>query len=333
MAQPSVPRYRRLVLAMKPESVYGTDVFAGTYAAADIIPMFNCNPEARIDEIPNLSMAGDIGRLPSVIGTEMAAVTFSMWIRGNSALFDDAPSRVVPEVDRPLRGCGFAGAFSVPNGSAFDKLTYTPTNTLESMTIYVVQEILGSATAPAIKLTGAFGTVEFSMRAGGVCEARFSFMGAFGGRADVTYVAGSPSTNPQYPTLKSAAFQIDTANYAPRIASVGLNMGITVSPIPSINASTGIAGFFISDRNPRLTIDPEADLVATYDWITKWRAGNQADLDFTLGTATLNKLKFTLSRAQTVRHGSQQRDGLTAWPTTLLATVQAGNDDIALEFS
>ena len=100
MAQPSAARYRRLVLAMREESVYGTDPMAGTVLAADVIPMFNCQPSINIEEIPNLSMAGDIGRLPSVIGIETASVSWSMNWKGLTTAFDNSPL-VVPESHRP----------------------------------------------------------------------------------------------------------------------------------------------------------------------------------------------------------------------------------------
>jgi hypothetical protein len=314
---------------MRQESSYGVDPMAGTVLAADIIPMFNCQPNPNIEEIPNLSMAGDIGRLPSVIGIETASVSFSMYYRGITTPFDDSP-RVVPEFDRPMRGCALGSTFSTANGGAWDVLTYGPTNTLESMTIYIMQEISGQSTAPTMKILGAFGSMGWTVRAGGVMEFRFAFTGAFGGRSDVTYVAGTPGATPQYATLKSAGFQIDTANYGPRIASVGFDLGNVVSPIPSINAASALAGFFIADRNPRLTIDPEADLVANYDWVTKWRAGNLADIDFTLGSAQYARIKPIFPKAQIVNQSYTQRDGLTAWPTSFLASINSGLDDFSI---
>jgi len=336
MAQPQVAKYRRMVVAMKPEGTYGTDIFAGTYTAADVIACRDVQPSMNIEEIPNMAMAGDLGRLPSAIGLESAGVQFTMWYRGRSAAFDDTPSRLVPEVDLPLRGCGMLATFSVANASAWDKVTYTPTNTLESMTIYVVQEIAGQATAPAMKLTGAFGTVSFAARAGGIMELQFRFVGALAGRTDVTYVAGTPSpagVASLYPVLKSAGLQLDTTNYAPRVAQIGFDLGNTVSPIASVNAASGLAGFFISDRNPRVTIDPEADLVSGYDWLTKWRASNLADFDFTLGSVQWNKIKPIFPKIQIASQSYTQRDGLTAWPTAMLATIAAGLDDFSLECS
>src|SRR3990172_9183109 len=60
MATLTVPRMRRMVVAMKVEGTYGTDVFAGTYTAADIIPCFNISPAITLEEIENLALSGDI---------------------------------------------------------------------------------------------------------------------------------------------------------------------------------------------------------------------------------------------------------------------------------
>ncbi len=326
MAQPSVPRYRKMIVAMKAEAVYGTDIFAGAYVLGDIIPCFNVQPKINQEEIPNLSMAGDIGRLPSVIGVESVSLTFSMLLRGKGVAY---AAGVKPEMDLPMRGCGHSSVFS--GGAGSEIVTYAPTTTLESMTIYIAQEISGQATAPTLKMTGCFGTVEFAKRAGGVVEARFTFLGQMAGRADITYTAGSPSTTPQYPVVKSAGFLYDS--YAPRLANIGFAQGNTVSPLPSVNATGGLAGFFISDRNPRISIDPEAALVATYDWYTKWKAGNAASLAYTVGTVQYNKAVFTFPKAEPVDQGYTQRDGLTALPTALLATIAAGGDDYSIVFS
>lgn len=326
MAQPNVPRYRRMVVAMRAEATYATDPMAGTYLAADIIPCINAQPKINQQEIPNLSMAGDLGRLPSVIGVESASLTFSMFLRGRGVAYSGA---IKPEMDLPLRGCGLVSVFS--GGVGAEIVTYQPTNTLESMTIYVVQEIEGQANAPALQMTGCFGTVEFVMAAGGVVEVRFTFLGHFAGRTDIPYVAGTPQITPQYPTVKSAGFLYDT--YAPRIGNIGFAMGNTVSPLPSVNAVGGIAGFWVSDRNPRLSIDPEGERVAIYDWVTKWRGGNTASLAWTVGQTQYNKGVFTFPKAQIVDQGYSQRDGLTAFPTAALATIQAGADDFTIVFS
>src|SRR3972149_6314639 len=99
-------------------------------------------------------------------------------------------------------------------------------------------------------MAGCFGDVAFTMRAGGIITARFPFQGVLVGEAAVSCVAGTIAGPPAYPTVKSAAFQIDTDNYAPRIATIGFRMGNVLQAVPSVNAVGGVAGVFISDRRP-----------------------------------------------------------------------------------
>lgn len=322
MAQPAVARSRRMVLAKKLETTYGTDIFAGAYTSADIIQCFGLQPNISQEEIENLSMAGDLGRGPSAIGLEQASVSFSMFLRGKGAAYS---ATVRPECDLPLRGCGFSSTVDVTPGA--EKVTYVPTTTFESMTIYAVQE-----NGSTLKMAGCFGTVDFSMRAGGQVEARFSFIGKLVGVSDVSFVDGSISGTPQYPVLKSAAFQIGATDYAPRIASLGLSAGVAVQRLLAINATGGLAGCYIADRRPVLTIDPEADTVANFDWFTKWQTSVLADCTFQAGATQYVRLKFAFLKLQIVNQGFAVRDGITTFPTSLLATLTSGLDDLSLVF-
>lgn len=324
----TVPRNRRLIVPAKIESTYGTDVLAGAYAAGDVLRCFNITPTLNMEEIVNLATSGDLGRLPSGIGLESGGVSFTMWLRGAGAVYSGS---VKPEADIPLQGCGLSSTGSFTGGA--EKYTYQPSSTHQSLTLYVAQEF-----GPTIKLAGCVGNVALSMRSGGVVEARFTFMGLIAGVADITYTAGTIAGTPAYPVLKSAAFQLGTENFAPRIATMDLNLGNQLQRVQSINSVGGLAGYFIVDRDPRLTLDPELATVATYDWFTKWRAGTLADCTFQAGGTQYDRVKFHFNASdaaglQTVSHSWAAREGLTASPTTMLATIGSGNDDVAIEFN
>lgn len=322
MAAPTVARSRRMVVAMRAETTYGVDVLGGTYVAADIIPAFNVQPAINIEENENLSLAGDMGRVPSVAGLETGAVAFSMFWRGKGSAYA-AGNR--PEFDLPNRGCGLSS--TVDATLNFEKVTYIPVvpASHESMTIYVVQE-----NGRTLKLAGCFGTVDLAMRAGGMIEARYAFQGLIAGVSDVTYVEGSIGGTPAYPTFKSALFQIDTTNYAPRIANVGVGLGNMVQRLVAINAAGGCAGYYISDRRPVLTIDPEMDTIANYDWFTKWKTAVLADCTFQAGATQYARVKFSFDKVQNIGQQHSVREGITTLPTTLLATLTAGLDDLSI---
>src|SRR3990167_9441729 len=301
MANLTVPRSRRMVVAMKVESTYGTDAFGGSYLAANIVPAFNISPAITLEEIENLALSGDIGRLPSGIGRELAGVTFEMFIRGSGAAYS---ASVKPEADSALQACGLSSTFS--GGAGAEIVTVDPVATPSSYTIYIVQE-----NGSTLKMGGCFGDVDFTMRAGGIITARFSFQGMLLGESDVAFVAGTIARAPAYSPGKAAA---------------------------SVNAVGGVAGFFIADRRPLFTIDPEANSIATHDWFTDHKAGTLMDASFLIGSVQYNKLQFKFNASlaaglQIVQRSWGSRDGLTSFPTTLLATISAGQDDFSLIFS
>lgn len=334
MAQLTVPRTRKLVVAMKPETTAGSDIFAGTYVAADVIQAVSDSIRFTQDQthIMNVMTAGQLGRLPAIPGAQLGRVEFTMYLRGKGAAYT---ASVRPEADLPLRACALGATLG--GGAGTEKYTYQPSDTMETMTVYVVQFVSGTS-ALAAQLVGCLGTVRFSGRAGGLVQADFALTGALDERADITFVAGTLAGTPSYPTFKSSAFQIGTANYAPRIASVGFDLANQMQAIPSINAASGIAGWIIADREPRLTIDPEADLEANSAWWASLRDGTPLmDCTFQVGAAQYNRLKFQFTATaaaglQVFEQSFGTRDGLTSVPTSLLATISTGNDDVALIF-
>ena len=334
----NVPRVIRGQVAMKVESSPGVDIFAGTYTSADIIQVIADSIRFTQDpnEIPNTMTAGNMGRAPSILGPLTARVDFDCWFRGAGAAYDDSPE-VVPGIDRPLRACRMGRAFSNA-GLSNASLVYQQTDTEESFTVYVVEDV-PSGNARSYQLVGCMGTHTWSISAGGGMRFSFSIYGQLEEIADISYVAGSIVLTPAYPTLKSAAFQIGAANYAPRFRDISWQQNQTVVPVPSENAVGAVAGFAVMDRNPRLTFDPEVDREANSGWWTALSTGAPLkDVTFTMGTSGgWNQLKFKVGAAagnqgQVVSQGLSSRDGIVTAPTVVLATISAGNDDYSYTF-
>ena len=148
MANLAVPSSRKMVVAMKAETAYGVDIFAGSYTAADIVPAFDIRPSQPPQVIENLSQGGHLGRLPNIVNLPTAQVSFAMNLRGKGVAYSASTK---PESDMPFRACGMSSTFS--GGSGAEIITYIPTDTHESFTIYVIQQ-----NGTALKLVGAFGT-------------------------------------------------------------------------------------------------------------------------------------------------------------------------------
>ncbi len=335
MAQFTVSREMRAVVAMKAETVAGTDEFAGTITSGDVIPYLQGTLRVIKEpaEIQNTMTAGLLGRAPSPQGPSIGSVSFSMYPRGAGAAYS---SSVLPEMDRPLRACRLAKSVATTTGS--ESVIYKPTATEEVFTIYVLTENPGG-NATAWKLTGCIGTARMRATAGGVMVVEYTFYGALD-RGDVTYANGTLTVTPQYPTMKSALFQLGSGNYAPRIKEITFDIGNVVERIWSINSSSGIVGFFVRDRRPTWQIDPESATEAASGWWAALQNGTLNDLSYQYGSVQYDRVKFRGSAAatpgstvQVVEQGLLMRDGIVALPTTLLATLDAAENDWAIEFN
>ena len=336
----SAPLELEKQIVMRTEATAGVDVFGGTYTAADIIEVDARSIRVINDpnEIENLILKGNLGRAPSLKGPRVSRIDFRMPIRGSiaGAFYDDTPE-VVPPADRPLRACRLGRAFTSA-GTTGSKVEYKPTSTGEVFTIYVVQPVPGGA-AWSRQFVGCQGTGRLVGIAGEGMFAEFSMIGSFEEEADITFVNGTLTLTPQFPTLVSAAFQIGAGNYAPRIRNVAFDMGQRVGRLPSINASTGVGGFKVVDRRPTLVIDPEVDREANSGWYAAFRDGSPLkDCTYQLGDSALNRLKFQFAsdgataNLQVIGHELDSRDDLSAFRITLLPSIQSGNDDWSLLF-
>jgi hypothetical protein len=327
-------------VVMKAEATAGVDVLADVYVAADIMEADARSIRVTNDpnEIENLVLKGNLGRSPSLKGPRVARIDFRMPIRGvvGGAEYDDTPETVSP-LDRPLRACRLGRTFTNP-GIANSAVLYKPTSTGETFTVYVVNPVPGG-NATSRQFVGCQGTFRIVGVAGEGMFAEFSLVGSFEEEKDIAFVPGVLALTPAYPTFVSAAFQIGSGNYAPRIRTTTFDAGQRVGRLPSINAATGVGGFKVVDRRPTLVIDPEVDREANSGWYAAFRDGAPLkDCTFQLGQTHGNRVKFqfgadgTTPNLQVIGHDLESRDELAAFRVTLLPTIGAGNDDWALNF-
>lgn len=99
-----------------------------------------------------------------------------------------------------------------------------------------------------------------------------------------------PDIDAATPVMRARGMTVLIATAAiPKISTFELNFGIQAEPREDLTATHGLAHMLIGERNPQLTIDPEADLVANYDAFGKFEAGTveAVQLEATDGTETL----------------------------------------------
>jgi len=158
-------------------------------------------------------------------------------------------------------------------------------------------------------LAGAMGTCKLTGQVGQRIFCEFEFFGVWQAATDEALPAFSPSaTTPML--LQGGTFTIDAA--ARGISKVELDLGNEVVMRPSVAAAGGIAHYLITDYDPSISIDPEADLVATYDFNGKWLDGTEAAivLAATDGTDTVT---ITLPKVQIKDLAGGDRNGIAMY--------------------
>lgn len=334
MASITAPRKAKQQVVMRVEATYGTDPFAGTYLAADIIQAVSDSVRftPTVEEIPNLATAGALGRLSSGIGQRTGTVTFDVLIRGADAVAWTA--LIKPEADLPLRGCGLGAAF------AAGKWSYVPTDLHESVAIYIVQDIppVGALTkARVAKLLGCCGNVRAAMQAAGTGRYTFTFQGTLLEFADIDYVPSVIKPLPALPTLRAAGLNI--GEWGPCVESINFDMANALRRVPCANAESGSSGFMIADREPTVELNPQMDREETSGiWDSLSDADPLKAVGWTLGQVSPNKVSFHVAAddspgGQIIGDEWGERDGIAADTLRIRATLRdAPNTDFKIVY-
>lgn len=324
MAQPNVARLPRRTVAMKAESTYATDAFAGTVVQADIVEAFNVEPNPSINmyEVPFLG--GVLGGLGSIPGVRIGQVTFRVHMRGAGSAYG---ASVVPNVHNPIRACAYLA--TLVDGVSWQ---YTPRSTgHESYTIYIMQEL-----GPTVKMTGCFGDVTFNFQVGMPGIAEFRFQGIYNTETDTpTLVTKAFSAAPQWPPLLGGAFQIGSENFAAKWANCQIASGNILDVQEDISATSGIGGVFCAGRRPVGTIDPEVTTRASFDWISKWENSTLMDMTFNSAGAAFVRYNVSAPAVQLINRGWASRGQKAVYQCQFALTPSnpAGDDELSILFN
>lgn len=180
------------------------------------------------------------------------------------------------------------------------------------------------------KMIGARGNVSFSGTAGEVFMANFEFQGVMLQPTDTALIAPVHETT-RPPTFLGVTAKLH-ADYEAIFQELGMNMNNEVVERPNAGKTTGIESFLITGRAPQVTIDPEMDLIANHDFMSKLRLGTEGNFEFVLGSVVGNTLKFGAPKVQYVQISDDDRSGLTVAGLTMDASSYDtdGDDEIVI---
>jgi len=181
------------------------------------------------------------------------------------------------------------------------------------------------------QIHGAQGNCILRMVAGQAVRVEFEFFGVWEEPVDDTAV------EPTYPTaapLKFASGALTLGGYAIKTQKLDWDFGNNVIYRYDGSSVGGILMAGITDRNPKVSIDPEATLVADHDMYGKALGSTPGALSLTLG-ATGNKAVFAAPKAVPRFPTEGDRDKLEVDDTELVlcGNTAAGDDEWSITFS
>jgi hypothetical protein len=155
-------------------------------------------------------------------------------------------------------------------------------------------------------LYGAMGNVKFTFTSAKVVVLDFTFDGIFQAVTDATQIA------PTYPTTAPLFFvdqDFTIGSFVPQVSVLTLDIGNRVYLRPGVSA-TGYVHACITDQFPKLTLDPEASLVADADLFGDLRAMTEAAATWKAAGGTADTATFAATKCQFTQIRRANREGV-----------------------
>lgn len=181
-------------------------------------------------------------------------------------------------------------------------------------------------------LYGAMGNVTISGEQGKRVMCAFDFSGIYTIATDVALPAFAPTSRQpmKFGSVDGthvAAFTLNSA--AKNISKFQLNLQNEVGFRSSPAGVGGIGSAIIGHYDPQLTIDPEADAVATYAFESLWLAGTEHAVSILLSDGT-DKVTFTLPKVQAKSVPMGVRENILVYEWVGQCNHSSGNDSVAI---
>lgn len=253
-----------------------------------------------------LSKVSGLNALPEV------DFSFEVELRGNRTNgtandISNGTSAQAIEIDCLLRACDLAPTYTAagtPGTSRDGYVIYKPTVPTaegDSCTFYFYTGLKKHI------ITGCKGTVKIDLNAGQFGMLQFDFKGLYNAPTDAS-IPGSPGwldTKP--PIFTASASTVDS--FSPVFQKLSVDLGNKVERRDDANSANGVAGFLITGRDSKCSIDPESVAEATSPIWADLAGGTARTITGKIGTQSGNKIQATLAGVS-VNVGYGDRNGI-----------------------
>jgi hypothetical protein len=311
---------RNRVLLAKEESAYGQDP---TPTVADnAIEAKNIKVSYQGDLLQRDNVRSNISPVSPVLGKRWVEVTFEAELKGSGT------AGTAGKLGDLLEACSMAETVSTGGSSS---VVYKPTSSSQkSITIYVYDNDAGSAVLH--KITGAVGTFTLKLTAGQFGVLSFTFKGLYNLPTDQALPSAPTYESTLPPIVESANFTLNSDTDLV-LQELSLDLANEIAVRDDISASTGIKAFQIANRNPKGNFNPEAMLLASYDFWSDWVASTQRALSVVIGATAGNIITITAPKVTIDSLADGERERVLTKEIPFSLGQNAGNDEISIKFT
>lgn len=179
-------------------------------------------------------------------------------------------------------------------------------------------------------MPGAFGTFEIEATAGQFASIKWTFTGTYQPAVDAAMA--SPNYERTLPAMvELARLRIDS--FSAIVEKFTFNQSNDVQVRPDVNSEQGYIGTRIVARAPEGGIDPEADLVASYDFWGRLRSAARMAFQMRVGTTPGNIVLITAPSVQYTRMTYTDRQGILTYDAGLRFSTYNTDDEIMFYFA
>lgn len=306
-------RKKNQLICAKIETTYDTD--SVPVVGTDSLLAMDIKFKEVIDVVRRPANVASLSRISSVGGKRNGEMSFSLELKGSGT------AGTAPRIGALLRACSF-GATVVSNVS----VTYLPiSSSQESCTIYFFID------GRRHVMTGCRGDVKIKCEAGQMAVAEFSFKGRY---ADPTLVAlSSPTLETTVPAVcKSCVFTYNSKTTLV-VKTAEIEMNNTVAMRESLSDTNAVAGFEITERDPMLTIDPEAVIETSYTFRSDALGGSLRAITWVVGATAGNITTFSIPKFNAYWPEYEDRDEILVEKIKGECVQNAGNDEVSIAFT
>ncbi len=177
-----------------------------------------------------------------------------------------------------------------------------------------------------ITVRNARGTVKFTMNRGEPAKAEFNMMGVINSLADASFLADVPYDDEVRPPAYLGVGLEFLGNTDLIFADMSIDVGNQVVMRDNANNAEGYEGARITERSPKGTFNPEAQLFADFNGFDEIYQGNFGAMEMAFGSVAGNRIEFTARNVQPTGLSDADRNKLVLNPIDF-ALLQPGYDE------